>query len=40
MLASPNDHEVHLVEENGQLVVKDASGAFRAELPQIVEPLP
>ena len=35
----PNGHEVQLVEENGQLIVKDASGAFRAELPQIMKPL-
>ena len=35
----PTGHEVHLVEENGQLIVKDASGAFRAELPQIMKPL-
>jgi hypothetical protein len=35
----PNGHEVHLVEENGQLIVRDASGAFRAELPQIIKPL-
>jgi hypothetical protein len=32
-----NGHEVHLVEENGQLIiVKDASGTFRAQLPQIM----
>lgn len=35
----PHGHEVHLVEENDQLVVKDASGSFRAELPQIVRSL-
>jgi hypothetical protein len=35
----PDGYEVHLVEENGQLIVKDASGAFRAEVPQIVKPL-
>lgn len=35
----PNGHEVHLVEENGQLIVKDASGALRAELPQMMRSL-
>ncbi len=33
----PNGLVVHLVEENGQLIVKDASGAFRATLPQLAQ---
>jgi hypothetical protein len=35
----PNGHEVHLIEEDSRLIVTDASGAFRAELPQIMKPL-
>lgn len=35
----PNGHEVHLVEENGQLIVRDAAGTLRAPLPELVKPL-
>ena len=35
----PDGHEVHLIEENGLLIVRDAPGALRAELPQILKPL-
>lgn len=35
----PNGHEVNLVEESGQLIVKDALGTLRVALPQIVKPL-